>query len=570
MNSQPDQNGHARDILAPLYGEAPTLGPGESAAFEATRDLIGDHMRPGRGEVGLSPAARNRVLDTLQAEPAAKVGVLAGSVWVRRAGAASALPLGDDREVRRGDTVLTPPGSRAMVRLADGSAVMLAEQSELVIGAPVGIAERLSLLGGRLYAWVEKQRDAVFAIRTPQGFACVVGTEFDLQSDREGNLALIVTEGQVNYRPASAAGQEVALRRNEMIEHRLASTTKRTLSNRETARLTEWARPRRRGNITWTVAGLVALALLAGVGVMWFAKRGEGRTLPPPPALTASTPGTTLPPAAAPAPAATSDNGTFDFHYLQPGGEKSISTSRLRSELEGIGPVEYVMSMRAEFAPGGGSARLRIEDGDVLKQDGTSVEGPQNHYKTMRGLEFTLTRDAKGLLANPRSEREDKSGSDAFTMLMMTMTLNSQPKEKLGLKPGDTWRHEVSGDFALMPGTTWTSSFEFKLDGFGELDGRPVAYITSRGTMKVKDGVLNRTTTPAYTQNLVAKTMVIESSGRAAYDRATSRLLVTSESSSTDMDLEMRIMVKDREPIVRPISKFNYKQAGTIDTKYLD
>ncbi len=242
--------------------------------------------------------------------------------------------------------------------------------------------------------------------------------------------------------------------------------------------------------------------------------------------------------------------------------------SRMRSELPGEGQVEYVLTVATEVTPGASAARLRVESGDVLRADGTSVQGPQNHYKSMRGLEFTLTRGADGLFGNPQGMREDVTGSDAFSILMMTMTFNMQPVERRGLKPGDTWKHSAAGEFPLMPGTKWSTNYEYKLEGFGEQDGRAVAYVSSRGTMKVENGILNRTTTPTYVQKLVARSMVVESSGRTAFDRATSEMIGSNESSTTKLNLESHIVVQGREPIIRPVSDFEYRQVGTIDVTY--
>jgi hypothetical protein len=434
-----EENRDARDLLAPIYGEAPTLESGEAASFEATRDLVGDWMRPTAGDAGMSMGARQAVLArAMSTAPAATVSALMGHVMIRRAGASESFPLGTDREVRRGDVVIAPHGTRALITMPDGSELLLRAESEIEIGdtTPGALSERLTLTAGRLYAWIAKQKEALFTIRTNVGFACVVGTEFDLQIDREGNLDLIVSHGQVNFRPASASAEEVPLRRNEMVEYRATRVSKRTLSGRETETRTAWARKPRRGRVHGAVVvGVVALCLAVGGG-FYIKSRTEYVPLTP-----STSPAGQIPSDASSStakPAGDSDE-VFNYTLTQPGGENSLTTSIAKGDMPGLGAVEYRMSLRTTADPASPKVRMLVlDDSDMIAATGKPVPDMMNSYAKMRGLAVNFTRDASGKFLDATIERPDK-GSDAFSALIFTATMNAQPFDRPGLRKGDEW-----------------------------------------------------------------------------------------------------------------------------------
>src|SRR5262245_66188123 len=69
------------------------------------------------------------ILSTAQAQPAASVEGVQMPAWVERDGRRTALLPG--MELRAGDQIYTGAGSRALVRLAEGSVVKLGENGTL-------------------------------------------------------------------------------------------------------------------------------------------------------------------------------------------------------------------------------------------------------------------------------------------------------------------------------------------------------------------------------------------------------------------------------------------------------
>lgn len=565
MPSAEDRN--ARDLLAPIYGEARTLETTEAASFEATRDLVGDWMRPSVGDVGLSVSARASLLNRVQAStPAARVSTLMGRVMIRRAGAVEAFPLGADPEVRRGDVVIAPHGVRALVTLPDGSEILLRAESEVEIGDldTASLSERLMLASGRLYAWIAKQTEGLFTIRTDAGFACVVGTEFDLQTDREGNLALIVTHGQVNFKPASGSSEEIPLRRNDMIEYRAKTATKRTLAAREAAQRTAWARKPESGRVHGAVvAGVIALALAIGGG---FYLKSRNETTPMPLPITNATSGSTSAPNAANTENSAGD--VFNYRLTQPEGENTITTSISKGDLPGIGPVEYRMVMQTTSAPGSPEMRIVVSnDADIVSATGAPIPPQMNSYAAMRGLAMTFTRDASGKIVDVKRERAE-AGSDEFSSFIFLATMNAQPFDRAGLKKGDEWDHRVSGTVPSVPGASYEVDMKYRFDGFTDTaDGR-VAILTSRGTITLKDAPLSTETTNNFTQRLMVNSMVIEQSSTTTYEAATSRIISAVNTSTTKMDMEFRRLVPGRDPSIQKLPEMTQVQNGTLFVEY--
>ncbi len=563
-----EENRDARDLLAPIYGEATRLESSEAASFEATRDLVGDWMRPAAGDAGLKYIARQAVLLRVESTaPAATVSALVGHVMIRRAGAAEAFPLGTDREVRRGDVVIAPHGTRALINMPDGSELLLRAESEIEIGdtTPGALSERLTLTAGRLYAWIAKQKEALFTIRTNVGFACVVGTEFDLQIDREGNLDLIVSHGQVNFRPVSASAEEIALRRNEMVEYRASRTSKRRLSKGETDSRTAWARKPQRGRVHGAVVvGVLALCLAVGGG-FYVKSRTEHVPMVP-----STTPSGQTAPSAAPSIASqpTGSSDVFDFKLAQRGGENSVATSISNGDMPGLGKVEYRMSMQTTCEPGSPIVHTRIlDDSDITTPSGNPVPEMMNSYAKMRGLEMEFTRDDSGTFTNPKLNRPD-TGSDAFSALIFTATMNSQPLDRAGLKKGDEWDRKATGSISALPGASYEVNMTHRFEGFNETDAGRVAVVTSKGTITLLNAPISSEKTKNYTQDLVANSMVIDQFTTAIYDPNTSRFLSAVTSSTTKMDMEMRMMVAGRDPMIQPIPAMTTVQNGTMHAEY--
>ncbi len=161
--------------------------------------------RPTR-EIRLTPLVRP-VSPRLRAVrwAAAAVVVLAAGVGVWRT-------VGH-REIARAATMpatreyVTPRGQRSVVRLPDGSEVLLNVASRLIVPATFGAAghPRALQLEGQAYFTVVHDDTRPFTVRTAHGITRDIGTRFDIRAypgDREDRVA--VTEGEVAVRSDSA------------------------------------------------------------------------------------------------------------------------------------------------------------------------------------------------------------------------------------------------------------------------------------------------------------------------------------------------------------------------------
>lgn len=114
----------------------------------------------------------------------------------------------------------TRRAQRATIQLADGSRVILAAESRLVIPADFGERTRTVRLEGKGYFVVRPDRDRPFRVEAEQVVTEVLGTSFLVRSAGEGSGAeVLVEEGKVAVRaPGSGLEDGVALERGEAAE----------------------------------------------------------------------------------------------------------------------------------------------------------------------------------------------------------------------------------------------------------------------------------------------------------------------------------------------------------------
>jgi len=107
-------------------------------------------------------------------------------------------------------TVVTEPGERSRIQLADGSSVMLNVDSKLRLPTPFDQKRRVVKLTGEAYFEVDADPDRPFVVRTGDASVEVRGTAFNVRGyPDEKQVQVAVTEGGVSFRPertgASAA-----------------------------------------------------------------------------------------------------------------------------------------------------------------------------------------------------------------------------------------------------------------------------------------------------------------------------------------------------------------------------
>ena len=195
---------------------------------EARRLLMEDHLgrcsecrkvfaeMKGERTIAVMPAARRPVLNPWQ-RWAIAAGVAAAALYVGRdridsmlapsgaravvevaSGELYLLPEGTLRQgsaIHDGEVVRTGPGARAVLRLADGSAVEVNERSELFINAAWS-GQTIHLQRGDVIVQAAKQRHGRLRVQTRDSIASVKGTIFAVSTGMSGSLVTVV-EGTV-------------------------------------------------------------------------------------------------------------------------------------------------------------------------------------------------------------------------------------------------------------------------------------------------------------------------------------------------------------------------------------
>ena len=105
-------------------------------------------------------------------------------------------------------TVVTTPGERSRVQLADGSSVMLNVDSKLRLPSTFNQQQRVVQLTGEAYFEVDADSDRPFIVRTENASVRVRGTAFNVRGcPDEEQVEVAVREGGVSVRPERAGTQ---------------------------------------------------------------------------------------------------------------------------------------------------------------------------------------------------------------------------------------------------------------------------------------------------------------------------------------------------------------------------
>ena len=109
-------------------------------------------------------------------------------------------------------TIATTVGQRDSVRLPDGTGVVLAPESELIVAAGYGDDVREVELRGEAYFDVLHDEARPFVVRAGAATVRDLGTTFTVRTTSAEGVRVAVTSGSVSLAPARAAGDPVVLR----------------------------------------------------------------------------------------------------------------------------------------------------------------------------------------------------------------------------------------------------------------------------------------------------------------------------------------------------------------------
>jgi transmembrane sensor len=221
-------------------GDAPRRAAPEVDVDEGWRRVRADMTtddeadRPARPDRTRSDARAERRPARRRA-PGWRVGAMAGlllligGLWL----AQSLRPSAEAPTDPTTRTVVTEPGERSRVQLADGSSVMLNVDSRLRLPSTFAPERRVVRLTGEAYFEVEADPERPFIVRTENASVTVRGTAFNVRGyPDEKEVQVAVTEGGVSVRPERAGAEPAAveLASGEVGWTTAADTTVRTLA----------------------------------------------------------------------------------------------------------------------------------------------------------------------------------------------------------------------------------------------------------------------------------------------------------------------------------------------------
>jgi hypothetical protein len=215
----------------------------------------------------LSPPIRQSLLKDFESRPAdfTQATPSCGAVFVTRRDGERSFAVSDPVWLASGDRIEVPEGAWTELQFPDRSTLLLRGGSLFTIRDSLQ-GERGRLDMGRLYAWVARQRLGSFRIGTPMGAVAVVGTEFDLNIKGENDMRLLVTKGEVRFKPeTNKFGEEKRLLPGDMLTRSMQTAQVRRLTPKEMRAETGWAVSRRGSVNPMVLVGIVILVLVVGI-----------------------------------------------------------------------------------------------------------------------------------------------------------------------------------------------------------------------------------------------------------------------------------------------------------------
>jgi len=555
----PYSNGHdgdtgdtARQLLAPLYGEAPSLDLGEAAEFEAVRDLVVDWVDDAEG-AEFSPEARTALLDRALADTteSSLVSPIGGAVWVRRNGKGHALALTSRFEALPGDLLILPHGTRAEVRLPDKSSVLLKDESRFVVGHKEG-RNQGQLLAGRLYAWVEHQVRAAFHIATPLGTAAVLGTQFDLDLEEPRKVHLLVTKGKVEFysRKGEKTSMSKIVTRNRLLSASAQETTVRRLSPLEARRRTAWVRGENPRRGRFSVLGALLVVLVVGLVGYWFYNRNADKQGEESWAITQET---VLLDQTAPI--------SFATTGFEPGKKWRVRAQIYLVDEEGKVSEQAVrfITVLSEALPASPSSGART----VATIEEFLVAGEQaRDFAALKGMRFEYVIAANGELETVKAldsgERTDGPMLDA---LGAAMTLSSvAPLYPAATRaPGDSWHYDSRFPLPGYHQSLAKISTDLLFEGYSQKNGVALGVVREQSLTEITGPIhFGRETKPPLVLDIYVDRIIARTTGLYYVDPQAGRVVEGELWSRTaEIDGHIDMQAPGRPITQQPIQERN-------------
>jgi hypothetical protein len=143
----------------------------------------------------------------------AMVADLKGKVQVQLPGQAPSTP--GRGQILPAETTITTEKGRILLRLEDGSQILVNEHTRLLLKQPSPNSwQRLQLLLGRIKAEIQKHMGGSppFQIGTPSAVISVRGTRFNVEVDKHSTTKVSVEEGEVQLESAKSMGKPVVIK----------------------------------------------------------------------------------------------------------------------------------------------------------------------------------------------------------------------------------------------------------------------------------------------------------------------------------------------------------------------
>ncbi len=143
----------------------------------------------------------------------AMVADLKGKVQIELPGQGASAP--SRGQVLPAETVISTQNGRVLLRLEDGSQILVHSNTRLVLKQPSPTNwQRLQLLLGKIKAEIQKRVGGAppFQIGTPSAVVSVRGTRFYVEVDKHKVTRVIVEEGEVDVENVKGVGKPVRVK----------------------------------------------------------------------------------------------------------------------------------------------------------------------------------------------------------------------------------------------------------------------------------------------------------------------------------------------------------------------